>query len=72
MRHQQPQTVRQQFPLTENAEEELRILAEALNKKPNDLKKEILTAFANVPARSYYIALGEVQAIGEGVAFKKR
>jgi len=65
-------SVRQQFHLTEGTEGELDVLSVVLNKKTNELKKEILTAFAKVPSKYYYIALGEIQSIGEGVYLQKR
>ena len=72
MPHKIIPTIRQQFPLTEATDEQFVRLAEQLNKKPNDLKREILTAFADVPASCYYIALGEIQGIGQGISLKKR
>ena len=66
-----PCTIRQQFPLSEAIDKKYDALALELGKRPNDLKREILTALADVPTSCYYIALGECQKIAKSHAPKK-
>lgn len=56
-------TSRQQFPLPTETEEKLVKLSEGLGLKPNDVKKQILTTFSNIPVESYFIAQGKIQEI---------
>ena len=64
--------IRQQFTLAAEIDERFNSLADSLGKRPNDLKKEILTALSGVPADSYYIALGTTQQIGKDSHKAKR
>jgi len=53
--------VRQQFPLPAEVDDFILRLAEQLNKKPNEVKKEIISSFYGMGADRYYITLGQVQ-----------
>lgn len=55
--------VKQQFPLASDVNDWINELAESLDKKPNDLKREILTAFKGMNRDKYYISLGKIQEL---------
>ena len=64
--------IRQQFTLAADIDEKYNLLATKLGKKPNDLKKEILTAMASIPSDAYYMALGMSQQVGRDSAKAKK